>query len=703
MRRPLAVFGGSCFFASLLAVWLLPGVLFAAVVAAAVLFLAALVFFRRALGGAVALMAGALLFALVLRAGYDAIVVRPVDATAGQTLPVTARVLDVEPGYGGDTVHATLQVLTLADEAAPHAFRVQVHGIASPLEVGQRIGITLRFYAFTTTASRQQNYAKNHYIGASPQGSVQVLGTAHTLTTRLRQLQYAASANIASRLPRQLSSVAAAMSVGDRRFLSADTKEAYRMAGLSHVLVVSGLHLSILCTYLYAAARRLFSMRAAAVLCMAFTLLCMVFTGLSPSIIRSGFVFLLVYAGALFRRKPDIFTSLGLAMLVLIANPYACNDVGLQLSFAATLGAVQGGRLQLTLKNRAGFFEAPRRSKKWLGITLLSAVLTPVCVVVATLPVLIWSGLGTSLFTIPMNILAVPLVAPIVLCGLVMALPPAVPVLGWLGLPAGLLGGALLALLRWLTGLCAQATWAWVPLGGLYGLVVVLAVYLLVFAAFRSGRPRLFGASAVLLAATALALSLWLSAGTVHLTLAGGSASPSLVVTSGGQAVVLYRSRQSIAAISRILRQQRVRECVLWVDMRRTAQSTEYESLFAPATTLVVEEDVLSRWSAQPMENVSVSVGRQGGGAVACVDIAGYKVGLVAGSVTLQPYAPLDVLLAGGGTVSGSFGTLLTTGQLPEWLEEGTPVVQSDGDTALWIRPGKSVVWKEAADGIENG
>ena len=41
--------------------------------------------------------------------------------------------------------------------------------------------------------------------------------------------------------------VLAAMTVGDRNHLSSALRSTYRGAGLSHVLVVSGMHVSILC------------------------------------------------------------------------------------------------------------------------------------------------------------------------------------------------------------------------------------------------------------------------------------------------------------------------------------------------------------------------------------------------------------------------------------------------------------------------
>jgi len=707
VRRPLAVFGLAYFLAMLAATrlpatWLLP-----VVIAVAVLFGLALVFLRKRAHGLAPLLLAACLAAGLLRLGYDAVFVQPMALLDDTRQTATARVVAVEPGYGGDTVHATLQVLALDDDTLPTGFSVEVKGIAQ-VDLGDVIAIPLRFYAFGNTSTQRYNYGKGHMIAASATGAGQKLGTSDTPLTLVRRLQYAAGANILQRLPTRLASVMAAMAVGDSRFLTDETKEGYRMAGLSHMLVVSGLHLSILCGYLFIFSRRVFHRRrAAAAVCLGFVLLFMAFTGFSPSIVRSGFVYIFVYLAELFRRKSDVYTSMAIAAIVLVTqNPYACTDVGLLLSFTATFGALASGqlaqRLGLTHRERPLVLAGSKAGQlaRRAGRGLLLAALTPLCVTVATLPVLVWAGIGLSLLSLPMNILCVPLLSPIVLCGLLMALPPALPVIGLLGVPASLVGGALLALLEWLTALCAGAAWAWIPLGGAFGLVVILVLYALVFAAVKTRRRRLFAAAAVLMLPLAFALSTALSAGVVQVHVATGGASPSLVVTSGGQAVVLYRGRQTAYAVTRILRQTRTGDCALLIDMRRTAESTEYEALYAPRQIVVVEEDLVSGNVYHPFEPVEVSIIRQGDGSIACVDIAGYKIGLVAGSANLEHYSRLNLMLAGAGTVRGDYDALLATGAVPEWMSSDAQLIQADGDAQLWIRPGTSILWKEVSDGF---
>lgn len=715
MRRPLALFGAAFFLAMLVAVRL-PAWLLFVVAAAAVLLcvLAALIVRAGGLPAHITLSLAAVAMAFLLCGVHGTVFIQPMSRLQGKERQVTARVTNVQPGYGGDTVHATLQLLSIEGESLYTMPQVEVRGV-NPVDIGARVSTSLEFYTFATTSARTRHYSKGQYIGATATQPLAPAGSAHTFLTQMRALQYAAGSSIMARFPLRLSSLAAAMAVGDRRFVPAETTEAYRMAGLSHVLVVSGLHLSILCTYLYALLRRLLHRRRpAALLCMAFVLLFMAFTGFTPSIVRSGFVYLFMYAAVLFSRRADTLTSMALAAIILLAgNPYACYDVGLLLSFTATFGALAGARLALKWRSRAQAARAAQAATasapapfqaavQRAAHRLAEAALTPICVTLATLPVLIAAGLGFSLLSLPMNIIAVPLLAPIVLCSLLLALP-AVPVLGWLAAPASLISGGLLSLLEWLTGLCARASWAWVPVGGSFGLVAVLAVYALFGAALWFRRPLPYVPAALALVLVSLALSGLLSAGTVQVHVATGGQNTSLVVTSGGQSVVLYRGRQTASAVSRILRQTKSENCVLFVDLRRSSEGTEYEARFAPAQVVIVNEDIISRMVYQPLPSVTVSVARQGKGTAACVDIEGYKIGLTSGTVNLEPYAPLDILLSGSGTVQGQYAILLSTGKLPQWAPKDAKIIQSDGDTLLWVRPGKSVIWKEISDGISNG
>lgn len=136
--------------------------------------------------------------------------------------------------------------------------------------------------------------------------------------------------------------VLAAMTLGDKSLLSKETKEMYSITGASHVLALSGLHLSILylfLTFFFGRWRR-FEVPAQALL-----LTCVwgyVFlTGMSVSIIRSA-VMLSVYGlvAILHRSKASLNTLSFAALAMLLWNPLVLWDAGFQMSFLSVAAIV---------------------------------------------------------------------------------------------------------------------------------------------------------------------------------------------------------------------------------------------------------------------------------------------------------------------------------------------------------------------------
>ena len=135
--------------------------------------------------------------------------------------------------------------------------------------------------------------------------------------------------------------VVAAMTLGDKKAIDKDTKETYRVAGASHILALSGLHLMIIysvITLLVGWMRfRLLSQVIIVLAIWAFALL----TGLSPSVTRSA-AMITVYAllSLGYRERMSVNTLAFVAIIMLIISPSMLYDVGFQLSFMAVLSIV---------------------------------------------------------------------------------------------------------------------------------------------------------------------------------------------------------------------------------------------------------------------------------------------------------------------------------------------------------------------------
>lgn len=127
--------------------------------------------------------------------------------------------------------------------------------------------------------------------------------------------------------------------LGEKGELDGEVVELYQMSGISHILSISGLHISLLGMVIYKLVRRkkglLCSTIAAASVMGLYTL--MVGSGFSTR--RAFVMFVLSILAELLGRSYDLLSALYLAMiLLLLENPFCIYHAGLQLSFAAVAG-----------------------------------------------------------------------------------------------------------------------------------------------------------------------------------------------------------------------------------------------------------------------------------------------------------------------------------------------------------------------------
>lgn len=148
---------------------------------------------------------------------------------------------------------------------------------------------------------------------------------------------------VKSVLPIEEASLGTAYLLGAKDNLAKDFIESLRVAGLTHVVVASGTHLSIFID----AARKLFgkiSRRAGLVFALVFIFGFMAIVGFSPSILRAGLVSILSlvawYSGRKFAPWRIILIA---ATITLLINPGFLTNVGWQLSFASFGGIMVVG------------------------------------------------------------------------------------------------------------------------------------------------------------------------------------------------------------------------------------------------------------------------------------------------------------------------------------------------------------------------
>ena len=127
---------------------------------------------------------------------------------------------------------------------------------------------------------------------------------------------------------------------GERSELPAYIARDFRRSGLSHIMAVSGSHIAILLGSIEILLRKLFVPKGTRCAVISLCGLLFIFiTGFSLSGIRSVLMLYAVYLSYLFYEDNDSVTSLFVSVfLIMLVFPFSVVDIGLWMSFLATLG-----------------------------------------------------------------------------------------------------------------------------------------------------------------------------------------------------------------------------------------------------------------------------------------------------------------------------------------------------------------------------
>lgn len=401
MRRPLAVIGFTCLgtlvAASYLGFYVNASLAVLFFVAAVVAFAA----FRHAKGGRAAAL---LLVTAAAAAGLWCLkyqlVYQPCAALAGQQATVSGVVVDGPQHTTGGYYYYIIQAdtVTLPGGQKGRAQKLRA-GFSSPLTAKPYDRVAFRAklalpYSGAGYDGVGYYHSKGIYLTAKPLADATVTPNPRPpLMYYAVTLRHVIHDRIVAAVEGQPGALAAGILIGDTSGLSGDISDAFRATGISHLLAVSGTQTSLIaqCLLLLFCALRL-PRRAGSVLAMAGVTVFMAVTGFSPSVTRAGIMSLIFLLGILVGRQADALNSLGVAVLVLcLIDPFAATDVGLLLSFAATLGMilVSGRLLSLASRGAARFPRLPRPARR--------ALLVPVGVLAETI--------GASLFSVPVIML----------------------------------------------------------------------------------------------------------------------------------------------------------------------------------------------------------------------------------------------------------------------------------------------------------
>ncbi len=332
-----------------------------------------------------------------------------------------ARALDAQKGefcftaadYSYDTNYGCAVDCVLTVEGKPYRARVYLNE-EKEISPGDTLKATflLRFTAMGGSREATYHPGEGIYLLAYQRGK----SLTHTPAKSLRLTDYpvvmrkSVTEKIVAIFPEDTAPFAKALLLGDKTDLDYETSTAFRVSGISHIVAVSGLHVSILfaLVYLLTGKRRILScvLGIPVLLCFA------AMVGFTPSITRACLMQSLMLLAMATKQEYDPPTALAFAALVMLTgNPMVITSVSFQLSAGCIVGILLfGGRIREWLLARLGTVKGKGLLPR-LKRGLASGVSVSISATVVTTPLVAWYFGTVSLLGILTNLLTVWIVA----------------------------------------------------------------------------------------------------------------------------------------------------------------------------------------------------------------------------------------------------------------------------------------------------
>lgn len=263
-----------------------------------------------------------------------------------------------------------------------------------------------------------------------------------SLTFKIETLRARIFELLKAKLDDAHSGIAAALMIGEQKSIDKDVLNEMRISGLSHILSVSGLHMSlvsIICMFViryllsYSAyvAQQYNTKKIAAFISLAISFGYLLISGIQVAALRAFIMNALIIISILLDRQDNskraVFVA---AFLILFFNPESIFQPSFQMSFAAVLALVAGYEIYCHKKD----FNCPLGIFGKLKLYLFGTLFSSIIASTATSIFVIYHFHTYSVYSVLANLLVAPVVSFIIMPSVVVAFCLMPLKLEWLGL-----------------------------------------------------------------------------------------------------------------------------------------------------------------------------------------------------------------------------------------------------------------------------
>lgn len=229
--------------------------------------------------------------------------------------------------------------------------------------------------------------------------------------------------NVKRVLKEQEAPILLGVMLGDKNDIDSEMQDNFRNASMSHILAVSGMHISYIVLGLTRIGKKLIGKRYTEILSIFILIFYMLITNFTPSVTRAGIMSILMISSKLFYRKNDILTSVSIALLfTLIYNPFLIQNLGFQLSYGGVLGIVLFNKSilkilkSINIKNKIYKYKIRPKIKKQLD-KVIEIISISISVQLFIIPIILYNLNTLNLYFLISNLILSVFIGPVIIIG----------------------------------------------------------------------------------------------------------------------------------------------------------------------------------------------------------------------------------------------------------------------------------------------
>lgn len=404
IKRPMLLSGLLCVLIAVAGYYYMPSILVIGILLALGL---GVLIYKKVRG--VVLFAFFTAFIMLLSMIFTCGKIQKLQTNTGKTYNLKCTVNNVT--YEGENYNRAI-VEVIEKGKLPKGTKISVGYSDAYLKMGQTFKADIKITEITDEY-KKNNYSNSVYLNGSMK-NIEITNKGDFVLSAVRNVREYIRKMLFNNLDYKEASTLCALIFGDRSYFSDEFYNNVKAAGVSHIMVVSGMHLAIIISIILNAVESfIYNKYLKAVAIVAVVLLLTALCGFTMSMLRAGITYLFMALSLILNRKGTPENTLGTAVTtLLIFSPFAIFSVAYQLSVLSTFGILV---IAMPIVN---FIRETKIIKSKIVFWLFSCILLTLSAMLTTLPIAIYVFGYVSTVSLFSNLLIAPVIEYVLMMSL---------------------------------------------------------------------------------------------------------------------------------------------------------------------------------------------------------------------------------------------------------------------------------------------